>query len=88
MLSTMGTVYTDKGEKPAVGTYDGFDHCTLWVGNAKQAADWYNARMGFRTVAYRGLETGDRDVVSYVLKQGEVRHTTLDPRDLRLTGSP
>ena len=33
---TFQTTYTDKGEKPAIGRYLGFDHVTFWVGNAKQ----------------------------------------------------
>lgn len=69
----MGTTYTDKGEKPAVGQYLGFDHCTFWVGNPKQASLYYCARLGFEPVAYRGLETGHRDVVSHVVAQNDIR---------------
>jgi 4-hydroxyphenylpyruvate dioxygenase len=50
----------------------GFDHVQFWVGNAKQAAQWYVARMGFTPLAYRGLETGSRSVASHVVKQGKV----------------
>jgi len=60
----------DKGPKPTVGEYYGFDHVTFWVGNAKQAAAFYTTRLGFKAVAYLGLETGNRDVVSHVLQQG------------------
>jgi 4-hydroxyphenylpyruvate dioxygenase len=52
---------------------DGWDHVELWVGNAKQAAYWYEHALGFRTVAYAGPETGVRDRASYVLEQGEIR---------------
>jgi 4-hydroxyphenylpyruvate dioxygenase len=51
----------------------GIDHLELFVGNAAQAAYWYVHAMGFREVAYRGLETGRRDRVSRVLEQGRVR---------------
>uniref|UniRef100_A0A8C1R602 4-hydroxyphenylpyruvate dioxygenase n=1 Tax=Cyprinus carpio TaxID=7962 RepID=A0A8C1R602_CYPCA len=44
-----------------------------WVGNAKQAASYYCNKLGFEPLAYRGLETGSRDVVSHVVKQGKVR---------------
>lgn len=56
------------------GKYHGFDHVTFWVGNAKQAASFYCTRMGFKQIAYRGLETKPRDdqVVSHVLKQGDI----------------
>jgi 4-hydroxyphenylpyruvate dioxygenase len=42
------------------------------VGNALQAADWYVARFGFKRIAYQGLETGCRDVVSHVVKQDKI----------------
>src|SRR5687767_10130677 len=52
---------------------DGWDHVELWVGNAKQAAYFYEHAFGFDRVAYGGPETGIRDRASYVLEQGEVR---------------
>jgi 4-hydroxyphenylpyruvate dioxygenase len=51
----------------------GIDHLELYVGNAAQAAYWYEHAMGFREVAYQGLETGRRDRVSRVLEQGRIR---------------
>src|SRR5688572_10676528 len=50
-----------------------FDHVELWVGNAKQAAAYYSHCFGFTPVAYKGLETGSRNVASYVLQQGNIR---------------
>uniref|UniRef100_A0A8C2IUU6 4-hydroxyphenylpyruvate dioxygenase n=1 Tax=Cyprinus carpio TaxID=7962 RepID=A0A8C2IUU6_CYPCA len=44
----------------------------FWVGNAKQAASYYCNKLGFEPLAYRGLETGSRDVVSHVVKQGKI----------------
>src|SRR4051794_836847 len=52
---------------------DGWDHVELWVGNAKQAAFWYEHALGFRRTAYAGPETGVRDRASYVLEQGDIR---------------
>jgi 4-hydroxyphenylpyruvate dioxygenase-like putative hemolysin len=52
---------------------DGWDHVELWVGNAKQAAYWYEHALGFRRIAYAGPETGVRDRASYVLQQGDIR---------------
>ena len=52
---------------------DGWDHLELWVGNAKQAAYWYEHAFGFTRTAYAGPETGVRDRASYVLEQGEIR---------------
>jgi 4-hydroxyphenylpyruvate dioxygenase len=52
---------------------DGWDHVELWVGNAKQAAYYYEQAFGFRRTAYAGPETGVRDRASYVLEQNEIR---------------
>jgi 4-hydroxyphenylpyruvate dioxygenase len=52
---------------------DGWDHVELWVGNARQAAYWYEHALGFERIAYAGPETGVRDRASYVLRQGEIR---------------
>jgi len=52
---------------------DGWDHVELWVGNAKQAAYYYEHAFGFSRTAYAGPETGLRDRVSYVLEQNEIR---------------
>ena len=51
----------------------GVDHVELWVGNALQSAYYYAHAFGFRRVAYKGLETGSRDRVSYVLQSGRIR---------------
>ncbi len=52
---------------------NGTDHIEFYVGNAKQAALYYQAAFGFEWVAYQGPETGVRDRVSYVLQQGKIR---------------
>lgn len=52
---------------------NGTDYIEFYVGNAKQSAMYYQAAFGFELVAYRGPETGSRDVVSYVLQQDKVR---------------
>ena len=51
----------------------GWDYVELWVGNAKQAAFFYEQAMGFSRTAYSGPETGVRDRASYVLEQGAIR---------------
>jgi 4-hydroxyphenylpyruvate dioxygenase len=51
----------------------GIDHVELWVGNAAQAAYFFTRAYGFTEVAYAGLETGRRERVSHVLRQGRVR---------------
>jgi 4-hydroxyphenylpyruvate dioxygenase len=51
----------------------GIDHVELYVGNALQSAYFYVRALGFREVAYAGLETGIRDRTSHVLEQGRIR---------------
>jgi len=62
----------DKGNKPANGDFHGFDHLEFWVGNALQAAQWYCGRFGFEPLAYRGLETGSREIASHVVKLNRI----------------
>ena len=57
----------------------GTDHVEFYVGNAKQAAYFYRAALGFRFVAYRGPETGTKDRVSYVLEQNKIRFVLTTP---------
>lgn len=52
---------------------NGTDFIELYVGNAKQAAHYYQTAFGFQPEAYAGPETGVRDRVSYVLKQQKIR---------------
>src|SRR2546426_7941466 len=51
----------------------GWDYVELWVGNAKQAAYFYEHALGFTRTAYAGPETGVRDRASYLLEQGDIR---------------
>ncbi len=62
-------------EKPEVEeiAIDGFDHVELYVGNALQACYYYHKGFGFDVIGYSGLETGNREKASYVLKQGSVQ---------------
>ena len=50
-----------------------WDHIEFWVGNAKQAAYYYQHAWGFTPVAYSGLETGNREYASWLLQQGNIR---------------
>jgi len=49
------------------------EHVEIWSGNAKQSAFFYSKLFGFDIIGYSGLETGNRDTVSYMLQQGEIR---------------
>ncbi len=48
------------------------DYIEFYVGNAKQTTFYLCNGYGFSPLAYSGLETGQRDKVSYVLKQKNI----------------
>ena len=58
---------------------NGTDYVELYVGNAKQAAHFYKTAFGFQSLAYSGLETGDKEKTSYVLQQGKIRLILTSP---------
>jgi 4-hydroxyphenylpyruvate dioxygenase len=60
---------------PLLGT----DYVEFYVGNAKQSAHFYKTAFGFQSYAYKGLETGSTDSVSYVLKQDKIRLVLTTP---------
>jgi 4-hydroxyphenylpyruvate dioxygenase len=60
---------------PLLGT----DYVEFYVGNAKQSAHFYKTAFGFQSYAYKGLETGSKDSVSYVLQQDKIRLVLTTP---------
>ena len=54
-------------------------HVEFYVGNAKQAEFYYRKAFGFSRLAYRGLETGDREVTSYLMRQNRVNFILTTP---------
>ena len=50
----------------------GTTYVEFYVGNAKQAAHYYQSAFGFQPLAYAGLETGLKDRTSYVVKQDKI----------------
>lgn len=63
----------------SIASYRGYDHVQWYVGNAKQAATYYITRMGFRRIAYRGLETGSRAICSHVIRNGDITFILTSP---------
>ncbi|XP_036869899.2 4-hydroxyphenylpyruvate dioxygenase isoform X2 [Manis javanica] len=45
---------------------------TTYSNQGEKAASFYCSKMGFEPLAYKGLETGSREVVSHVIKQGKI----------------
>src|SRR5688572_10096525 len=54
-------------------------HVEFYVGNAKQAEFYYRKAFGFSRAAYSGLETGNRETTSYVMRQNRVNFVLTTP---------
>jgi 4-hydroxyphenylpyruvate dioxygenase len=54
-------------------------HVEFYVGNAKQAEFYYRKAFGFSRHAYSGLETGNRETTSYLMRQGNVNFVLTAP---------
>src|SRR4029079_13046793 len=77
----VGLVAYDHDRDPFPVT--GWDAVVWSVGNATQAALYYQAVFGMELVAYSGPETGNRDHHAYVLRSGAVRFVLkggIDPK--------
>ena len=68
----MSSTNSESSDYSAAHSYRGYDHVHWLVGNAKQAASFYITYMGFKPLAYRGLETGHRTVASHVIGNNDV----------------
>src|ERR1041385_6890480 len=58
---------------------EGTDYIEFYVGNAKQAAHFYQSALGFQPVAYSGPETGVRERASYVVRQNKITFVLSTP---------
>lgn len=67
--STLSNPVSKDDFLPLLGT----DYVEFYVGNAKQAAYYYQHAWGYEVIAYAGPETGVKDRASYVLQQGKIR---------------
>lgn len=65
--------------RKAVGKCTNFHHLTLWVSNARQYALHFCVHFGFSPLAYSGLETGDRQYVTHVVKQNRIILAFMSP---------
>ncbi len=58
---------------------EGTDYVEFYVGNAKQAAHYYKTAFGFQSLAYAGPETGQKDRVSYAIRQNKLTFVLTTP---------
>ncbi|HUR97214.1 MAG TPA: 4-hydroxyphenylpyruvate dioxygenase [Pyrinomonadaceae bacterium] len=54
-------------------------HVEFYVGNAKQSEFYYRKAFGFSRAAYSGLETGNRETTSYLMRQNRVNFILTTP---------
>lgn len=71
-------------EKKVAGQADflplqGTDHVEFYVGNAKQVAHYYISAFGFQPLAYSGPETGNKERVSYAIRQHKLTFVLTTP---------
>jgi 4-hydroxyphenylpyruvate dioxygenase len=57
----------------------GTDYVEFYVGNAKQAANYYMNTFGFQSLAYAGPETGVMDRASYAIRQNKLTFLLTTP---------
>jgi 4-hydroxyphenylpyruvate dioxygenase len=58
---------------------NGTDYIEFYVGNARQAAYYFQSAFGFQPLAHAGLETGLHDRESYVVVQDKIRLVLTSP---------
>lgn len=78
-MSTSTAVENKHKEAQDFMPINGTDYLELYVSNSKQAAHYYKTAFGFKSLAYKGLETGSRDLESYVVEQDKIRLVLTSP---------
>jgi 4-hydroxyphenylpyruvate dioxygenase len=73
MFETSTAASAPAGQAEDFLPINGTDYIEYYVGNARQAAYYYQSAFGFQFTAYRGPETGCRESASYLLQQGKIR---------------
>jgi 4-hydroxyphenylpyruvate dioxygenase len=71
----MSSLSAPSAPKTAIADFlplQGTDFVEFYVGNAKQVAHFYKSAFGFQSIAYSGPETGNKDKVSYVVRQNKL----------------
>jgi 4-hydroxyphenylpyruvate dioxygenase len=71
--------FTDKFKGKKYFKDISFHHIEYYVGNAKQASEYYKNIFGFSDYAYAGPETGLKDRVSYVIRKNKVFYVLTTP---------
>ncbi len=86
ITETQTAINTETAVKNPLGLKK-IHHVEFYVGNAKQAEFYYRKAFGFSRAGYMGLETGNREVTSYLLKQSNINFILSTPMSPEHPGS-
>lgn len=75
----MNKHHSESPRNTTVAAFLGFGPITFFVSNAKQAAYYFRAAMGFKEVAYKGLETGSKCLAEHAVSNGQVCFVFVSP---------
>ncbi len=78
MLPTQSLTASDRSNE-SNDLFLGIDYVEFYVGNALQAAHYYQTTLGLVPTAYAGLETGVRDRTSFLLRREEINFVVTSP---------
>jgi 4-hydroxyphenylpyruvate dioxygenase len=78
ITETQTTVDTKVAQQNPLGLKK-IHHVEFYVGNAKQAEFYYRKAFGFSRAGYSGLETGNRETTSYLMRQTNINFVLTTP---------
>ena len=78
ITETNTAIDTDTAVKNPLGLKK-IHHVEFYVGNAKQAEFYYRKAFGFSRAGYSGLETGNRETTSYLMRQTNINFVLTTP---------
>ncbi len=78
ITETSAAIDIDKAVQNPLGLKK-IHHVEFYVGNAKQAEFYYRKAFGFSRAGYMGLETGNREVTSYLMRQSNINFILSTP---------
>ncbi len=86
ITETQTAINTETAVKNPLGLKK-IHHVEFYVGNAKQAEFYYRKAFGFSRLGYMGLETGNREVTSYLMRQSNINFILTTPMSPEHPGS-
>jgi 4-hydroxyphenylpyruvate dioxygenase len=79
MITQTNTAINTEAQKQNPLGLKKIHHVEFYVGNAKQAEFYYRKAFGFSRAGYSGLETGNRETTSYLMRQTNINFVLTTP---------